>query len=157
MQPASEVEGVDGDLAAYAQEMIDTMHQAKGIGLAGPQVGRLERLFVVHVPDDEPRVFINPRIVAASPEEGPWEEGCLSIPGVYADVNRPLEITVEALDSGGNPFRMDADGLLARVIQHEHDHLDGVLFIDHLSRRRRERLLKHYRVPEASFQSNERG
>lgn len=157
MQPASEVEGVDGDLAAYAQEMIDTMHQAKGIGLAGPQVGRLERLFVVHVPDDEPRVFINPRIVAASPEEGPWEEGCLSIPGVYADVTRPLEITVEALDSGGNPFRMDADGLLARVIQHEHDHLDGVLFIDHLSRRRRERLLKHYRVPEASFQSNERG
>ena len=157
MQPASEVEGVDGDLAAYAQEMIDTMHQAKGIGLAGPQVGRLERLFVVHVPDDEPRVFINPRIVAASPEEGPWEEGCLSIPGVYADVNRPLEITVEALDSGGNPFRMDADGLLARVIQHEHDHLDGVLFIDHLSRRRRERILKHYRVPEASFQSNERG
>ena len=127
--------------------MVETMREAKGIGLAGPQVGRMERLFVVQVPDDEPRVFINPRIVAASPEEGPYEEGCLSIPGVYADVQRPLAITVEAWDQHAKPLRLDADGILARVILHEYDHLNGVLFIDHLSQRRRERLLKNYRKP----------
>ncbi len=130
--------------------MLETMHTARGIGLAGPQVGRMERLFVVHVPDDEPRVFINPRIVAASPDEGPYEEGCLSIPGVYADIRRPLEVTVEAIDADGKPFRLDAGGVLARVIQHEYDHLDGVLFIDKLTSRKRERLLKAYRKPEES-------
>lgn len=146
-----EVTTIDGDLAAFARSMVETMHGERGIGLAGPQVGRMDRLFVVHVPDDEPRVFINPRIVAASPDEGAYEEGCLSIPGVYADIRRPLEITVEAYNEEGDSFRLDADGLLARVIQHEYDHLDGVLFIDRLPQRKRERLLKNYRAPpEAS-------
>ncbi|MFW5693571.1 MAG: peptide deformylase [Alkalispirochaeta sp.] len=145
---AGEVTDIDQDLAAFARSMVETMHGEKGIGLAGPQVGRLDRLFVVHVPEDEPRVFINPRIVAASPDEGSYEEGCLSIPGVYADIRRPLEITVEAYNESGDPFRLDADGLLARVIQHEYDHLEGVLFIDRLTQRKRERLLKNYRAPE---------
>lgn len=144
---AREVRDIGDDLVELTRDMVEAMHEARGIGLAGPQVGRLERLFVVHVPDDEPRVFINPRIVAASPDEGPYEEGCLSIPGVWADVRRPLEITVEAWNERGEAFRMDADGVLARVIQHEYDHLDGVLFIDHLTRRKRERLMKSYRKP----------
>jgi peptide deformylase len=145
-----EVDTIDGDLAEFARSMVETMHAERGIGLAGPQVGRMNRLFVVHVPEDEPRVFINPRIVAASPDEGAYEEGCLSIPGVYADIRRPLEITVEAYNEQGDQFRLDADGLLARVIQHEYDHLDGVLFIDRLTKRKRERLLKSYRAPHPS-------
>lgn len=127
--------------------MLQTMHEAKGIGLAGPQVGLMERLFVVHVPDDIPRVFINPRLVALSPDEGAYEEGCLSIPGVWADVKRPLGVSVEAYDEQGRSFSLDADGVLARVIQHEYDHLEGVLFFEHLSKRKQERLLKYYRKP----------
>ncbi|MFO8042148.1 MAG: peptide deformylase [Alkalispirochaeta sp.] len=152
---AGEVDNIDEELAAFARSMVETMHGERGIGLAGPQVGRLDRLFVVQVPDDDPRVFINPRIVAASPDEGAYEEGCLSIPGVYADIRRPLEITVEAYNEEGNPFRLDADGLLARVIQHEYDHLEGVLFIDRLSQRKRERLLKNYRDPSAATQEGD--
>jgi peptide deformylase len=144
---ASEVLTIDGELARFAEGMVETMHAARGIGLAGPQVGRLERFFVVHTPEDDPRVFINPRIVAVSPEEGPYEEGCLSIPGVYAEVRRPLEITVEAFDTDGSPFRLDAGGILARVILHEYDHLEGVLFIDRMTSRRRDRIMKHYRKP----------
>ena len=147
---ADAVETIDGELRQLTSQMIDVMHEAKGIGLAGPQVGRMCRLFVVHVPDDEPRVFINPRIVAASPDEGDYEEGCLSIPGVYADVRRPMEITVEALDEDGREYRRDFDGILARVIQHEYDHLQGVLFLEYLSTRKKERLLKHYRKPASS-------
>lgn len=142
------VPDVTEELSTLAQQMIETMHAAKGIGLAGPQVGRMDRLFVVHVPDDEPRVFINPRITAVSPDEGLYEEGCLSIPGVYADVKRPLEVTVEAWDETGAFFQLDANNILARVIQHEYDHLEGVLFFEHLSRRKQERLLRNYQKPE---------
>ena len=145
---AQPIEKINDELIALAREMIETMQTAKGIGLAGPQVGRMDRLFVVHVPDDEPRVFINPKIVAVSPEEGLYEEGCLSIPGVYADIKRPVEITVEAHDQAGREFRLDASGILARVIQHEYDHLEGVLFFEHLSRRKQERLLRYYTKPE---------
>ncbi|MCG8479961.1 MAG: peptide deformylase [Spirochaetales bacterium] len=147
---ADAVETIDAELLQLASQMIDIMHEARGIGLAGPQVGHLQRLFVVHVPDDEPRVFINPRIVAASPDEGDYEEGCLSIPGVYAEVRRPMEITVEAWDERGTAFRRDFDGMLARVIQHEYDHIEGVLFLDYLTERKKERLLKHYRKPVSS-------
>jgi peptide deformylase len=129
--------------------MVEAMHGARGIGLAGPQIGRLERLFVVHVPDDEVRTFINPRITATSPDESKYEEGCLSIPGVYADISRPRAISVEAWDAEGTFFTLDAEGLLARVILHEYDHLEGTLFLDHLSTRRRERLLRTYRKPDS--------
>lgn len=144
---ASPIERVTPAITQVALEMIDLMHTAQGIGLAGPQVGRLERIFVVHVSGDEPRVFINPVVVERSLEEEPYEEGCLSIPGVYAMVRRPSAVTVEALDESGNPIRVAAEGLLARVIQHEYDHLEGILFLEHLTRRRRERLLRAYRAP----------
>lgn len=138
---------IDAEIARLAVDMVETMHEARGIGLAGPQVGHMGRLFVVHVPSDEPRIFINPEIVAVSPDEGPYEEGCLSIPGVYADIRRPLAISVEAYDENGAGFRLDAEGVLARVIQHEYDHLEGVLFFERLSRRKQERLLRSYRSP----------
>lgn len=144
VEPVSEI---DGELARFALEMVETLHDAHGIGLAGPQVGRMGRIFVVHVPSDDPRVFINPEIVAISPDEGMYEEGCLSIPGVWAEVSRPLAVTVEAYDERGVGFRLDAEGVLARVIQHEYDHLEGVLFFEHLSRRKRERLLRGYHPP----------
>lgn len=144
---AKPVEKIDKSLLDLTEEMIETMQNAHGIGLAGPQIGRMDRLFVVRVPEDEPRTFINPRITAVSPDEGKYEEGCLSIPGVYADISRPLAITVEAWDARGRQFTIDAEGLLARVILHEYDHLNGVLFLDHLSTRKRERLLRAYRKP----------
>lgn len=141
---ALEVPDLSDELRALAKDMIDTMHESDGIGLASLQVGRTERLFVVHVRDDEPRVFFNPRITAKSVEEDDYEEGCLSIPGVYANVRRPLEISVSAIGLDGKPFELDADGILARVIQHEYDHLNGVLFWDHLSERKRARLQRFY-------------
>lgn len=147
-QLAVPVQSITAATALLANEMIDLMHRAEGIGLAGPQVGLLERIFVVHLNNDQPRVFINPEIVARSLEEEPYEEGCLSIPGIYANVRRPVAITVTALDLSGNEIRLDADGLLARVIQHEYDHLQGVLFLNHLTRRRRERVLLNYEKPE---------
>ncbi len=146
-QKVEPVDNITGDVARLTDKMVTLMHDAKGIGLAGPQVSWMGRLFVVHVPDDKSRVFINPRIVAVSPDDGLYEEGCLSIPGVYADVRRPLAISVEAFDREGNPFSLDADGILARVIQHEYDHLEGVLFFERLTRRKQERLLKNYRKP----------
>lgn len=144
---AAPVEQIDGTTATLVQQMIKLMNDERGIGLAGPQVGHMFRIFVVQVGNEEPQEFINPQIVGESLERGGYEEGCLSIPGVYAEVKRPLAITVEAVDRSGRPFRRDADGLLARVILHEYDHLEGVLFIDHLSERRRERVLRGYHPP----------
>jgi peptide deformylase len=149
VSPASPLERIDRSTAELTSRMVEAMHGARGIGLAGPQIGRLERLFVVHVPDDEVRTFINPRITATSPDESKYEEGCLSIPGVYADISRPRAISVEAWDAEGTFFTLDAEGLLARVILHEYDHLEGTLFLDHLSTRRRERLLRTYRKPDS--------
>lgn len=144
---ADEVGSITPELAELAGQMIEALDMAHGIGLAGPQVGVLERFFVVRVADDEPRVFINPRITESSLDRFDYEEGCLSIPGVYAMVSRPTVITVSAWDATGTAFTLRADGLLGRVIQHEYDHLNGVLFLDHLPERRRERLMKYYRKP----------
>lgn len=141
---AATVADFDEGLVRLSEEMITTMHEGDGIGLAAPQVGILKRIFVCHVRGDKPRVFINPEIIGTSPEEAEYEEGCLSIPGVYADVVRPEAIQVQAMNEKGKLFKLDADGLLARVIQHEMDHLKGVLFIDHLEERKRRRLMKLY-------------
>jgi peptide deformylase len=143
-QKAEAVGDINGEVSEMAAEMIEAMHNGKGIGLAGPQVGRLQRLFVTHVPDDIPRVFINPEIIGTSMEEGVYEEGCLSIPGIYADVKRPSSIQVQAWNERGRPFSLDVRGLLARVILHEYDHLNGVLFLDHLKEKTREKLMKKY-------------
>lgn len=135
-QKAAPVVQVEPDLAAFVAGMFECMYRADGIGLAAPQVGSLRRVFVLDVlPEDSPRVkraFVNPVIVK---KEGSAvaEEGCLSIPGIRHDVKRAERVIVEAMDETGAPFRMEAEGLVARAIQHETDHLDGVLFIDRLS------------------------
>lgn len=138
------IEEIDDETKQLALDMIDTMHAGNGIGLAGIQVGINKRLFVVHVSKDKPRVFINPEIIETSVEEVEYEEGCLSIPGVYADVRRAAAVKIQAWNERGRPFKLDADGLLARVILHENDHLNGVLFLDYLSDRKRDKLLKQY-------------
>lgn len=129
-EKAEPVAEVTDEIRKLTDEMFDAMIAADGVGLAGPQVGKKLRLFVVIADDDVRRVFINPQIIATSQELGDYDEGCLSIPGVYETIKRPVKVTVQALNENGKPFTLEADGLLARVIQHEYDHLDGVLFID---------------------------
>ena len=147
-KPSILVADFDKKLQDFIQAMYDTMHTGNGIGLAAPQVGSLIRAFVCRVSGDMPRVFINPEILETSNDLATYEEGCLSIPGVYADVTRSAHITVQAWNEKGKPFTMDADGLLATVIQHEYDHLNGVLFIDRLNDKKRNRILKSYTKKE---------
>ncbi len=128
-----------------APQMLATMYQAPGIGLAAPQVGTLLRLAVVDIQKEEaraPLVLINPEITHASAETFTREEGCLSLPGQYADVTRPERIRLRYLDLTGTKQELEADGLLATCIQHELDHLDGVLFVDHISALKRNMLLR---------------
>jgi len=130
---------------ALVPRMFATMYDAPGIGLAAPQVGVGLRLAVVDLmPGDknEPIVLINPSIVAASTEMAVREEGCLSLPGQYADVERPAEVTVRYQDEAGTTHTIAADGLLAACLQHELDHLDGILFVDHLSALKRNMILR---------------
>ena len=125
-------------------DMFHTMYEAPGIGLAATQVDTHQRFMVIDVTEgrDQPLAFINPTIRERSAELRLHQEGCLSIPGVFADVTRPDGIVVEALDRHGQPFELRVDGLLATCIQHEVDHLDGKLFIDHLSALKRDRAIK---------------
>lgn len=143
-EKCSDIKEFDEALKMLSDAMIDTLEEADGVGLAGPQVGVSKKIFVVHIRGEEPIVFINPSIISTSIETGVYEEGCLSIPGVYHDVVRPLRVTVQAQDVKGKPFTIEADGLLARVIQHENDHLYGKLYIDHLDEREREKVLRSY-------------
>ncbi len=137
------VTDINQDLVDFTNEMIRSIDSI-GIGLAAPQVGRNERFFVVHLDQMDPLVFINPEIIGTSEELSSYEEGCLSIPGMYGDVKRPAAIQIQAWNQKGRPFKLEADGLLATCIQHEFDHLNGKLFIDHLSDRKRAKLLKKY-------------
>ena len=127
-----------------AKEMIETLYAGEGIGLAGPQVGLPERIFVINLGDGNPLVFINPSIVETSQEILKYEEGCLSIPGIYTDVMRPRAVKVQAWNEKGRPFTLEADGLLARVILHEYDHLEGILFIDRIPAQKRDRILAKF-------------
>jgi peptide deformylase len=138
---AEAVKDINGETKKIAEEMLDTLRKQKGVGLAGPQIGLMKRIFVIHIEGDEPRVFINPSIVATSQETIKYEEGCLSIPGVWADVVRPRVVRIQAWNEKGRPFTMETEGILARVILHEYDHLEGVLFIDRLPPRKRDRVL----------------
>jgi peptide deformylase len=131
-QETEPVDVVTDELRRLVDDMFETMHAAKGIGLAAPQVGRLERLFVAEVEDDRIALF-NPEIVDASGKPVKAEEGCLSIPEIYGNVERPPLVTVRGLDVDGNPVELAATDLLARCIQHEIDHLHGRLFVDYLS------------------------
>ena len=140
---ATKVGNVDGELAALVDNMLETMYEAPGIGLAATQVNVHKRLMVIDVSEenDSPLVFVNPEILL-SEGQGEMQEGCLSIPGVYETVTRPADIKVAAIDREGNPFELEADGLLAVCIQHEIDHLNGKLFVDYLSPLKRNRIRK---------------
>ena len=127
---AEPVQEINDEIRQLAEDMFETMIEADGVGLACPQVGKNLRMFVVIADDDIRRVFINPEIIKTSEELGDYDEGCLSIPKVYETIRRPIKVTVQAFNEKGKPFTLDADGLLARIIQHENDHLNGIMFID---------------------------
>jgi peptide deformylase len=142
------VKRVDAALKKLMDDMIETMHDAPGVGLAAIQVAEPIRLLVVDVARKEeppnPQVFINPEVVWSSDERSTYEEGCLSIPEYYAEVERPASVRARYLDRDGETREILADGLLATVLQHEIDHLDGVLFIDHISKLKRDRVIKKF-------------
>ncbi|MEO0618494.1 MAG: peptide deformylase [Pseudomonadota bacterium] len=143
------IERVDDDTRRLVADMFETMYDAPGIGLAAPQVGILRRVLVIdpaRSEDDQPRpiAMINPELLREGETLSSYEEGCLSIPDVFAEVERPAEVRVAYTDLEGNRQELECDGLLATVVQHEIDHLDGRLFIDFLSRLRRDRILKKF-------------
>lgn len=146
-QRAAAVTTVDDEVRRLVDDLFETMRAAKGVGLAANQVGVARRVAVVDVGEDDPPplVLINPRIVHQGDLVETAEEGCLSIPEIYGDVDRPLEVTLEALDRDGRPYRLDVAGYKARAVQHEIDHLDGVLFLDHLSAVKRGLLLSKWK------------
>jgi len=154
------IERIDAGLKKLMNDMIETMHKAPGIGLAAIQIAEPIRLVVVDVakrekerdkereseeePEPNPLVFVNPEIVWRSDARSTYEEGCLSIPEYYAEVERPASIRAKFLDRDGKPAEVLAEGLLATVLQHEIDHLDGILFIDHISKLKRDRVIKKF-------------
>ena len=140
-QPVTEV---NDEIRQLIDDMFETMYEAPGIGLAATQVDVHKQVIVMDLSEDknEPRVFINPVIETLTDDAGPYQEGCLSVPGFFEDVDRPLRVRVKALDRNGNPFELEAEGLLAVCIQHECDHLNGKLFVDYLSRLKRDRIRK---------------
>ena len=135
-QVAEPIGEVDDRIRAVAERMIELMHEARGVGLAAPQVGLPWRMFVANpaVEPGEDQVFINPELTEASAQTEPRDEGCLSLPHINAEVTRPRQITITALDEHGQRFTLSSDALPARVWQHENDHLDGVLILDKMTR-----------------------
>jgi peptide deformylase len=145
---ATPLERIDDETRQLMDDMIDTMYDGQGIGLAAPQIALSKRLLVLDVEQDEekdsgnPQVFANPEILWSSDDPNIYNEGCLSIPGHYAEIERPKIIRVKYLDYDGKQQEIEADGLLATCLQHEIDHLDGVLFIDYLSTLKRNMIIK---------------
>ena len=139
---AARVNRVDDKMRQLIKDMAETMYAAPGVGLAATQVDKPLRIIVIDISEsrDQLRVFVNPELVAAS-GEADREEGCLSVPGVYEKVRRAANVTVRALDADGQPFTLDAEGLLAVCIQHEMDHLEGKVFVEKLSRLKQNRIL----------------
>jgi peptide deformylase len=146
-QKAAPVARVDDAVRQLVDDLFETMRAAKGVGLAANQIGVARRVAVVDIGDEDPPplVLINPRIVERVDEEETAEEGCLSIPEIFGDVKRSQRVVVEALDQEGRTFRAEAHGYKARAIQHEIDHLDGILFLDHLSAVKRNLLLSKWK------------
>jgi peptide deformylase len=142
-QVSTPVDGVDDALRALMDDMLETMYAAPGIGLAAVQVGEPKRVIVMDLAregeDPAPRYFVNPQITWRSDEIFLYEEGCLSVPEIFDEVERPNKVRLSYLNYAGEPVEEEAEGLYAVCIQHEIDHLEGVLFIDHLSRLKRER------------------
>lgn len=144
--PAAALDEVTDEVRALIDDMFDTMYSQEGVGLAGPQIGVGERIIVVdpHLEDVEPFALINARIVDRGLETSRAEEGCLSMPGLNEVIERSTFVVVEGLDRDGQPVRMEARDMLARVLQHEIDHLDGILFIDRVSPLKRKMLLSRW-------------
>jgi peptide deformylase len=142
------VKTVDAELRALIDDMFETMYEAPGVGLAAIQVGVAKRVITADTAKkDEPKqpqVFINPEVVWSSEEKNTYEEGCLSIPEYYEEVERPAQVKVRFTDLDGKAHEVEANGLLATVLQHEIDHLNGVLFIDHISKLKRDRVIKKF-------------
>ena len=143
------VDAIDDDLQVLIDDMLETMYDAPGIGLAAIQVGVPKRVLVIDLQEPEgappvknPMVFINPQILEGSAEQSVYNEGCLSVPEQYAEVERPARIRASWMDRKGRIHEEELEGLLATCLQHEMDHLEGILFIDHLSRLKRDMLLK---------------
>ena len=143
------VQEITDELRTLVADMFETMHYARGIGLAAPQVGRTERLAVIEI-DGEPLVVINPEILETS-GKAKAEEGCLSIPDIYADVERPKDVVVRAMDLEGKTYEVQATELLARCLQHEIDHLDGKLFLDYLSVLKRTAALTKWKLNQDRY------
>jgi peptide deformylase len=147
-QVSEPVKKIDAGIRKLIEDMFETMYEAPGIGLAAIQVGTPKRIITMDLAKKEepksPQVFINPEILWTSEEKAIYEEGCLSIPEYYGDVERPAQVKVKYLDREGEPREIEANGLLATCLQHEIDHLNGVLFIDHLSKLKRDRVLKKF-------------
>lgn len=147
-QLSNPLERVDDAVRKLADDMLETMYDAPGIGLAAIQIGEPVRMLVIDLSKEdepkEPQVFINPELVASSSDFSVYEEGCLSIPDYYAEVERPDTITLKYLDRDGKQHLLEADGLLATCLQHEIDHLNGVLFIDHISKLKREMVIRKF-------------
>jgi len=138
---ATEIAKVDGEIRSLIDDMLETMYEADGIGLAAVQIGVAKAVIVMDIDQKDgkrnPRVFVNPKLLWASEDLASFEEGCLSVPDIWEEVQRPARIRAEYLDRNGHKQTLEADGLLADCLQHEMDHLKGVLFIDHLSRLKR--------------------
>jgi len=136
------------DIRKLVEDMFETMYDAPGIGLAAIQVGVAKRVVTMDIckaeGEKEPRVFINPEILWSSDDKSTYEEGCLSIPEIHEDVDRPARVKIKFLDLDGKPHEEEANGLYATCIQHEIDHLNGVLFIDHISKLKRDRIIKKF-------------
>ena len=144
---AAPIERVDDEVRRIAADMAETMYAAPGIGLAATQVDVHRRLIVIDISEthDQLITLINPRILGQSAEIQACEEGCLSVPGIFDEVERPAQVEVEALGLDGKSFRLKAEGLLAVCVQHEMDHLEGIVFVDHLSRLKRNRIVSKLR------------
>jgi peptide deformylase len=147
-QVSEPVKKIDAGIHTLVEDMFETMYEAPGIGLAAIQVGEPKRVITMDLAkkDDpkDPQVFINPEILWTSEDKAIYEEGCLSIPEYYSDVERPAQVKVKYVDLEGKAHELEASGLLATCLQHEIDHLNGVLFIDHLSKLKRDRVLKKF-------------
>lgn len=148
-QPSAPVERIDDAIRRLSDDMLETMYDAPGIGLAGIQIGEPIRILVIDLVKEEdeekkPQVFLNPEILTRSDEMSTYEEGCLSIPDYYAEVERPASVRLRYLDLAGQTREIEADGLLATCLQHEIDHLNGVLFIDHISKLKRDMVVKKF-------------
>ena len=147
----------DNDLKTLEEEMYKAMRKADGIGLAGPQVGVTKRIFVIEIPSESVmQTFVNPEIIETSVETGMYNEGCLSLPGLEHEIERPLKVTVCAQDIEGKPFTVNAEGLFARAIQHENDHLNGILYIDHLDQEEKARMEKLFEKKQEALKKAKR-